>query len=70
LTTPEVATVIRLLRLVQTHLKSAVESSVLPGKKWPRERSLRPQIAQDRSDIKAARGLINKIERRVRRGPL
>lgn len=71
LTTPEVATALRLLRVLEVQLKSSIETSCLPGteKPDPRDVNAAHNVRLDRRDLKAAQGLVAKIERRVRRGP-
>ncbi len=66
LTNPQARAAIRLLRVLQTHLESAIETSVIGGKldgePDPRDKAAVHSVRLDRRDRRAAEHLIIKLE--------
>jgi hypothetical protein len=57
----EAKTVVRLLGVLQDHLESAIEGTLAEGELQPRESWLRPHVARDRRDWKAAEALVKQL---------
>lgn len=61
LTRKEAREVVRLLRVLQVHLKSAIESAVAPGETEAFSAIDAPHIVRDLRNIESARMLVKKL---------